>query len=239
MKLIVYGDSFTEGAGTRIVSGTSKFKMPNPENYPFWTEYLQERFGAEKNINRGLSGQGNDVLLGRLLADMSLIEEGDIIVFQHPYAGRAYLPLDPQFSPELFDISTPAHVLTDRLFTWNGPKSDLKNAITPDYHQEWLVKQGYVWQDIVRTDFEYKFRVRATHDMHFKSFYNAITFHPLTYLEQTKNIKFIQCNDFEILGKFETITTATNGEVEDYHLSWKGNYLFGQFLYKKFKEKYG
>jgi hypothetical protein len=35
------------------------------------------------------------------------------------------------------------------------------------------------------------------------------------------------------MGRFEKIATATNGKIEDYHFSFKGNRDFADMLYKK------
>lgn len=201
--LWTFGDSFTFGHGCRIDG-------PLPEYCKNYKKELDDiwpnHLGKMLNLkvkNFGKSGASNDFIIDSIIDNWNYFKENDFIIIGITYHNRFDVPLNN----EMMSIF-PNMKLSDR--------------------QKELYKKEEIEAII---NFQYYF----SNDELYKNRYLK----RLNFLDKILKEKKINTFLWEVRDKlysnnsFETITNATNGKINDGHLSFKGHIDFANVLYKK------
>ena len=204
-KLWAFGDSYTYGAGC--------IPYEYERNPKYLHNYKKEgddiwpnHLGKMLNLevkNFGKPGVSNDYIIDSIIDQWDFIKENDYVIIGVTYHNRFDAP--SKFSKALSTIF------------WEV--KDLDNF--EDFDREEMS---------ALINFQYYF---ASHELYKKRHLKRINF--LLKALKEKNIKtFIWYVDYILYTtKFEKIANATNGEIDDWHFSFKGHRNFADMVYKK------
>lgn len=204
--LWTFGDSFTFGHGCRP-DGPDEAYYHNykKDGDDIWPNHLGKMLNLEVK-NFGKCGASNDFIIDCIIDQWDYIRENDFVIIGSTYYTRFDIPLKNKLS-----LSTNF---------WHQVE-DLKNF---DAYFESKEKMETV------INFQYYF---AGHELYKKRHLKRYNF--LLKLLNEKNIKtFIWDVEYmQYTNRFEKIADATNGQIDDWHFSFKGHRDFTDMLYKK------
>ena len=87
-RLWVYGDSFTEGEGTAMLYEKYKQHYSKYSKYFWGTYYLNKWLPGYSLVNRGASGSSSLHIITKMLEDIHLWREGDVVISGLSSPGR-------------------------------------------------------------------------------------------------------------------------------------------------------
>ncbi len=201
--LWTFGDSFTFGHGCRVDG-------PDPEycyNYKTDSDDIwPNHLGNMLNLevkNFGKCGASNDFIIDCIIDQFDFIKENDYVVIGVTYHHR-------------FDAPSKYSKALSAIF-WR--LEDLNNFSGSDREEmETLV------------NFQYHF---ASNELYKKRYLKRINFLN-KILKQKKINTFIWDVEYmQSSTRFEKIANATNGEINDWHFSFKGHRDFADLVHKK------
>jgi len=212
--LWTFGDSFTQG-----FSCVPIIDYPTiPEYYRYkkigediWPNLLSKYLGI-KLINKGLGGISNDSILDIIIDNWDYIKEGDIVIIGMTFNVRIDVPIKEN---KKLKINKP------RLYSMsNLLNSELINDMT-EGEKETILNFEYYFSNSVL----YKER-------------NIKRFSHIKKLLELNKINVFLWELENVIDKYETITTATNGMIKDSHWSFKGNNDFSKFIMEELEFEY-
>lgn len=195
-------------AGHGCVMGFEYYEKYYKEGDKIWPNYLSEWLGVRLE-NKGRGGSSNDMILDSIIDSFDNIKGGDVVVIGKTYSHR-------------FDIPH-----TDELYAVFWDKEDfIPNGMRSQFTQQ---------EKEIILNFQYHFMLSPLFDRRWGKRYQWIK----GVLEDRgcKCIVWDVVKDLE-LNEFQTIHIVTKGEMEDYHMSFKGHLDFSTHIWNKwFKEK--
>ena len=202
--LWTFGDSFTFGHGCRPDGPLPEYyNNYKTESDNVWPELLGEMTNM-KVKNFGKCGASNDYILDSIFENWDNFKQGDLIITGVTYHDRFDVPLKDNLISIFWD--------------WDKYVDVSEKELYKKEERETLINFQYFFAN----DEFYKKR-------HLKRF-NFID----KILKESKINSFVwDVNFYQYMKRFEKIAHATNGEIEDYHFSFKGNKDFADMLYKK------
>lgn len=206
-KVWFFGDSVTFCHGLRP---TFKFY----ENYPNirgkrWTSIVTEYLdGIECNFS--WPGLPNEGVLHRVVNKLYEIKEGDTVFIQSVYPMR-FVAFNRDKELETF---RPAH-LWDH-FENDGKLSSNEEKVLREYAKEFIVP----YQDEWETRY-YEYYKGIQRELEARDVNCIILSHRL--------FRWDALTDRMPKDK-RTISDESNGEIEDFHMGWEGNEVFGHFI---------
>lgn len=202
--LWTFGDSFTFGHGCRPDGPIPEYcNNYKTESDNVWPELLGEMTNM-KVKNFGKCGASNDYILDSIFENWDNFKQGDLVITGVTYHDRFDVPLKDNLISIFWD--------------WDKYVDVSEKELYKKEERETLINFQYFFAN----DEFYKKR-------HLKRF-NFID----KILKESKINSFVwDVNFYQYMKRFEKIAHATNGEIEDYHFSFKGNRDFADMLYKK------
>ena len=202
-----FGDSVTFCHGLRP---TFKFY----ENYPDirgkrWTSIVTEYLNGNE-CNYSWPGLPNEGVLHRVINKLRHIEEGDTVFIQSVYPMR-FVAYNREKELQTF---RPAHLWD--YFENNGKLSSVEEKVLKEYAKEFIVP----YQDEWETRY-YEYYLGIQKELAKRGVKCIIWSHRL--------FRWDGITDRMAEGK-ATIHAESNGEIEDYHMGWHGNEIFGEFM---------
>lgn len=201
--LWTFGDSFTFGHGCRLDG-------PLPEYCKNYKNELDDiwtnHLGKMLNLkvkNFGKCGASNDFIIDSIIDNWNYFIEGDYVIIGITWYTRFDVPLNNQMM-SIF----PQWKLSDR--------------------QKELYKKEEI-ETII--NFQYYF---SNNELYKKRYLKRLNFLDTILKERKINTFLWEVHDkLYSNNNFERITQATNGKINDDHLSFKGHNDFANMLYKK------
>lgn len=203
--LWTFGDSFTFGHGCRADGPLTEYY----HKYKTETDDVWPNLLAKMlNIevkNLGECGASNDYIIDSIIDNWDNFKEGDFVIIGITWHSRFDIPLNNQL------LWTSTCKGFDDLSHFNLlEKEQMETIINFQYH--FADNELYKIRHLKRFNFLHK----LLKEKKINTFFWDVSF----YLHTTR---------------FEKIADATNEEIKDYHLSFKGNRDFANMLYKKIK----
>ena len=237
-KLWCFGDSFTAGDGCKLWENSGdNLQQPNTLKYrkflnkkddeiiKLFSDHVAEYFNLEL-INLGMSGAGNEFILDSLFSNIHLISLSDYIIFGVSYFQR-------------FDISgsDPKKFQTININSLGGysQNKQIYNGLTKDSLMEILLDRS-----------SQKFEDRLIRQVKgIKHILNKISMGVYVwtndhYLDTKNTDLFKVVEGYKNLSDFffhNTISSDTNGEIPDGHLSETGHKILANDIIKYFKNE--
>jgi len=206
-NLWTFGCSFTKGDGTLEHDLYHKQNKTKEDDLP-WTYLLANQLNFTlKNVGEG--GISNDTILDNIILNWDNINEGDYVVIGKTWSHRFDFP-KRNGSSELKSI------------VYRGGEEDVKKWFDD------ITKGIYTSTQIecIKT-FSVEFATQQAYSKRHDLRFNFIRENLIQY----KKIKLCHIWDVETLwNSFELIVDATNGEINDYHWSYKGHKDFLSYL---------
>jgi len=208
-KLWCFGDSQTFGHGCREDGpNIGYYQNYKKEGDDIWTNHVAKELNLIPK-NFGICGASNETILDTILDNFFEIEKGDIVIINKTFFERFDVPnkksnfLQPVFG-ELIDYA-PAKKL------W----------------RDWLIENNRTTEEIeTLISFIYLYANNPLYEKRQNKRFNFIE-----KLLKEKNIFFYGWKtDDAKHTKFERITTATFGKIDDLHFSFKGHKDFATLL---------
>jgi len=209
-RVWTFGDSFTFGHGCRPEGPNSEYYYKyKTESDAVWPDLFGEMLGMEVK-NFGKCGASNDFIIDSVIENWDNFRERDYVIIGITYHNRFDVPLrDP-------------HSLKQKLTSifWDWDK-----FVFDDIRSQYTLEER---KCII--NFQYYF---SNNELYKIRYLKRLNF--LNKLLKERNINsFLWDVDFyQHTSRFEKIADATNGEIEDYHFSFKGHKDFANILYKK------
>jgi hypothetical protein len=202
--LWTFGDSFTYGHGCRPDGPIPEYyENYKSESDDVWPVLLGQMINMEVK-NFGKCGASNDYILDSIFDNWDNFKEGDYVITGVTYHDRFDVPLKNNLISIFWDWDKYVDVSEKALYK----KEEIETLINFQYF--FCNDEFYKLRNLKRFNFLDKL------------------------LKQSKINSFIwDVNFYQYMGRFEKIATATNGKIEDYHFSFKGNKDFADMLYKK------
>jgi hypothetical protein len=201
--LYTFGDSYTFGHGCRLDGPLTEYY----HNYKKDGEDVWPNLlGKMLNIevkNFGKCGASNDYIIDSIIDNWDNFNEGDIAIIGITWHSRFDIPLNNQL------LWTSTCKGFDDLSHFNSlEKEQMETIINFNYH--FADNELYKLRHLKR----YNFLDKLLKEKKINTFFWDASF----YLHTTR---------------FEKIAEATNGEIKDFHLSFKGHNDFANMLHKK------
>ena len=201
--LWAFGDSFTFGHGCR----------PDGPLQEYYFQYKKDGEDVWANLvgkmlnvevkNFGKCGASNDFIIDCIIDQWDYIQEGDYVIIGYTYHSRFDVPLKNKKS-----LSTIYWGFEDIKDFSETEKEEMMTLINFQYY--FAENELYKKRHLKRFNFLHKL------------------------LKQKKTTTFMWDVDYmQRTNRFEKIADATNGKIEDYHFSFKGNTDFADMVYKK------
>lgn len=212
--LWTFGDSFTFGHGCRsdcnsgVYEKYVKYKTPTDD---IWSNQLSILLGMNLQ-NLGVNGYCNNLIIDSVIDNYDFIKEGDVVVIGKSSPARNHIP----YKNNLYTILSP-HELTKTNNKLSRHFEEFESEIV-----ETIINFQYYFAD----DIFYK----EQQDKRFKFLVDR--------LNKDKKVKKCIIWDLDIRRQFPTIIQETNGEITDYHFSWKGHSQFTKYLYSYFNTSF-
>lgn len=202
-----FGDSVTFCHGLRP---TFKFYEDFPDiRGKRWTtvvtEYLE---GIERNYS--WPGLPNEGVLHRVVNKLNQVEEGDTVFIQTVYPMR-FVAFNREKELETF---RPAH-LWDH-FENSGKLSSTEEKVLRDYAKEFIVPYEDLWETRY-----YEYYLGIQRELESRGVKCIVWSHRL--------FRWDAISDRMPTDK-RTINDESNGVIEDFHMGWEGNEVFGNFM---------
>lgn len=202
-NLFVYGCSFTSCYETRPNHVYyENYKKQGDDN---WPNIVANEFDLTLH-NYGVGLYSNDKIFDSIMYSWDLIQDGDIVIIEMSYFHRFDIP---NFTDEVLLTISP------------NPSNLLNNLYVKDSEQK------YSEEEIEHLDY-----ITALMDSELIRKRHLDRF---MFIEKIiKKHKTVKCLLWDIGiendGKYENINDATNGEIFDWHWSFKGNKDFSKFI---------
>ena len=201
--LWTFGNSFTFGHGCRPDGPTSEYF----HNYKKEGDEIWTIILGEmlnlKVRNFGKCGASNDYIIDSIIDNWDGIKENDYVIIEISFHSRFDVPL---FDKTSFSTNC-----------WGF--EDL-----PNFKEEDREKMETI------VNFQYYF---ANTELYKSRYLKRFTFLNKLLRDKKINTYVWDVKSMHYDDKFEKIAHATNNEIEDYHLSFKGNKDFANMIYKK------
>lgn len=201
--LWTFGDSFTFGHGCRL-------NGPLPE---YCRDYKTESDDVWPNHlgnilntdvkNFGKCGASNDFIIDCIIDQWNFIKENDVVIIGITYHNRFDAP-----SKYSSSLSTIFWELKDLDNFPDDEKEQMETLINFQYY--FASNELYKKRHLKR----YNFLIKILNEKNIKTFIWDVE-----YMQHTT--------------RFEKIANATNGEIDDWHFSFKGHRDFADMVYKK------
>jgi len=210
--LWTFGDSFTAGEGCMwnlpIRDGGCKYynEYKRKEDN-IWPELLAKKLGFELK-NLGLPGASNDKIIDILIDNFFDIKPDDIVIISKTYDNR-------------FDIPNNNNKKFKTIFA-ESLATIKKNLEESHYNNNKIEMETIL-------NFGLLF---MTDNLYEKRNDKRLNFFTKLLINKGNNAIFWNINS-PLIKSFESIYQATNGEIKDYHFSFKGHRDFADMLYKK------
>jgi len=207
-KLWTFGCSFTYGDGT-LEHDLYRQKYRVSDNELSWTYRLANELKMEL-VNKGMGGSSNETILDSIILNYDNINEDDIVIISKTWSHR-------------FDFPKKIGSIEPQSIVYRGGESDVKrwfDDLTVGIFNENQIECIKAFSVEFATQPLYSYR----HDIRFNFIKDRLI--------KDKKIKICHIWDVESLWeKYETINTATNNKIRDYHWSYKGHeYFFNDLL---------
>ena len=231
-KLWCFGDSFTAGDGCKVFStgaqpNTIEYRKflnkKENESIKLFGDIVAEHFGLEC-INLGQSGAGNEKILDTLLSNIHLISKDDYVIFGVSYFQR-------------FDIdgANPIDFTTINVNALSGSNSIITDTLSKETLMQIVINRA-------SKKFEDRLLRQVKGLTHIlkqlsKNVYVWTNDH---YLDEQQTGLFKLADGYHMLSQFlneNCITTHTNNEVNDGHLSEFGHRLLASDIIKYFENE--
>jgi len=243
-KLIYfYGDSFTAGHG--LLPPLVYKEHPKPEGSQHFTYKLKEYFKADRAYYRAINGNANDHILYQLTEDLPRITSGSTIVvgLSAPTRSSMYLHKTKNSSLEYSIMSKkgPKKVLSKRsklipvkIHLPDSENNTFDKLTSPDNNE---ASDFVKAENIART---YNALVKGQYFGEWTIYWRTVF---IGILDSAKRLGInVVLWDWTSWQYYESIADATDGKIQDYHWSWKGQSDFYYDLiaaYEKDKYIYG
>lgn len=203
-----FGDSTTYGHGLRY--GFDYYDNFPKNRKPLWTKILSNYFDANP-VNFASCGASNEDIKFRLITQLHLIKENDVVVIQPTYPTRINIfTIDGEYKPIHMAFGE------DHLLEGRVTKQQLKAL--KEFTKEFLVDN---------TD---KFELRDM--IYFESLKKELELRGVKVI--TWNHEVMNENIRKYMG-WETIKEETNGEVDDYHIGFNAQEKFANFIIQQYE----
>jgi len=239
MTLYTYGDSFTAGDGTRrplLNKNNKPMRVPNPNRRKFWVDEVARKYSILNIDNRGAGGLSDDGIFYKLLADLKKFKRGDIILYSLGFPERTdFILKEP--TRELLDPSKEkAGIEGAPLFcvTTSTPNEDtfthFKRAIQESNFEE---NMPFCYSDdllVAMINYNSNYKTKNSELLTATNKFRAKLV--LDYLK-TKGVNSLIWDLPPQVYKYENISKATKGKIDDHHWSWEGCYQFSKWMIKQ------
>ena len=214
MKIWIFGDSFSDNSACRPKDIYYEYD-PNPDQ-PTWNNLLAKRLDVEQ-VNKAKGGESNEYIQYTIQKSWDLISPDDLVVIGTTLPTRVPIIIEKDH-----------RTLEERIYS--SSIANLKNEFIFEYFKKsWVNLDPNVLKEVI-IDFVYYFKTPFEkewyeHQMEGYSF--------LIERLKEKKVKVYLWEYNNVWDKFEKITDATNGEVDDPHWSWKGHVDMSEYIFTK------
>ena len=235
-----YGDSFTAGHG--LLPPLVYKEHPEPEGSQHFTYKLKEYFKADKAYYRATAGNTNDHILFQLTEDLPLITSGSTIIVGLSAPTRSSIYLHKTKNSSL-EYSIMAKKGVNKVLS---KKSKLipVNIHLPDSDNSTFDKKTLLANN-ASSDFIEAMDIAGTYNALVKGqYFGEWTIYWRTViigiLDSAKRLGInVVLWDWTSWSYYESLMDATDGKIQDYHWSWKGQSDFYYDLIAAYeKDKY-
>ena len=207
-KLWTFGDSFTAGHG--CTSEFEYYQKYYKEGDKLWPQHLAQELNLEL-MNLGENGASNEQIIDSIILNYDKILTNDIVIIEKSYPQRLDVP-NMKIEERYNWISVFPNFKFDMYLTTLS-KEQYETAINFCYY--------------FANDSRYKQRQNLRFDFLVKSLIkDGIKVFVWDLLEIRNKMHPI---------KYQSIRDATNNEISDGHLSFKGHFEFYKWIYQEIK----
>jgi len=213
-KIWTFGDSFTYGAGCNDYDDYYK-NYPKKRGLKF-NKILSNHYELPLK-DFSLGGASNAWILRQMVNNIHKFEEGDIISINLTDKFRLEMP-NPHQLDDLQPILSHAAHKENPVFGEFEPNGNENDAVYS--YVKYIHMMDVEDKDIKTTGYEVLYKLYMNQ------------FDSICKLLSKLNVKYVlwDWQDFALPGPFgsnntryDNITSCTNGEMDDFHLSWKGH----------------
>jgi hypothetical protein len=201
--IYTFGDSFTFGYGCVENCSFKEYYKYKKEGDDIWPNHLAKRLGMHIS-NYGKNAFCNEQIFDSILKNFESIKENDIVIIEKTYHDRLSIPNDFEW------ISA----LSIEYSTYDWWKTKLEKIFSKE-EMETLI------------NFQYYFSPKKLYEKRNNDRFNFLK---KLLVNNTKVKDCIIWDMPKIYNSFESIKTATNGEVFDFHFSFIGHKQFAEYL---------
>ena len=215
-KAWFFGDSFTYGHGCR----------PHDEYYDkysklreyTWTDIVSEKLNLEQ-VNKGISGNATPFILKQVIENLSNFNKGDFIFLSDSIPVRLVYPTK--------DADT-LQLLTTDIIVWPEKNKEKQHdvdrffstkeerRVVVEFVHQSILKHSQQWIDFYMDQFKDIQNYLLTTGVHIYIWSHEIWYYPNLY---------------------QSITEATQGEIQDGHWSWLGHKQFSTYILNRVQSK--
>ena len=191
-----------------------------------WTSLVSDRLNL-KEENKSSPGASNEMILMELRDAYNSISKNDTVVLQTTFPGRTFGFVHQTDKPVRYNIVFPKPTLKYNLLHHGGKFEGKKfNIFRTDVSEKQHFEHTEDTVELMQSLSNYVAEVKLPYLDKWKEHYTA-EFSFYKELLEAKGVNTLYW-DFDERFKFETIVTATNGKVKDYHFSVKGHKDFSE-----------
>lgn len=198
-----FGDSFTFGHGCVDNCSFKGYYVYKKQDDDIWSNHLSKKLGMNI-INHGKNGFCNEQIFDSIVGNFNSIQENDIVIIGKTYHNRLWVPNDSE---------------------WVSALSD--NEITEEFRKPELKKIFSNEETETLINFQYYFSTKKLYEKRNNDRFN---FFKKILVNNSKVKDYIIWDVPKLYNQFESIYTATNGEFEDFHFSFKGHKQFSEYM---------
>jgi hypothetical protein len=211
-KLFTFGDSFTFNKMYKECEYSQKYRK-NDELH--WPDIIANKLNLTL-CNFGYGSLSNDRILDNIIEKIDLIEPGDVVIIGKSFFSRFDIP-NSMLGNTILDVSnelmkqftTIGPNARELLYQLNFTKSEVEHI---EFFLCLINNETTIKRQNLRFEFTKKYLVN-------KGIHNVV------FWEVENNWT-----------KYENIKTATNGEIDDLHWSFKGHAHFADFILDEIKK---
>ena len=199
-----FGNSFTFGHGCVDNCNFKAYYVYKKKDDDIWPNHLAKKLGMNV-INYGKNAFCNEQIFDSILRNFDSIKENDIVIIEKTYHNRLSVPTDSEWISALSYIE----IIDD---IW------------------WKLKlERFFSKEEIETliNFQYHFSIKKLYEKRNNDRFN---FFKKILLETIKVKDCIVWDMPKIYDSFESVKTATNGEIFDEHFSFKGHKQFAEYM---------
>jgi len=219
-RIWLYGDSFTEGEGTRILHPEYPEYYHAYKHYHFGTFLRNHWYSTYALVNKGVSGASDQWILNTALADSMLWEKDDIVIIGNSIYPRISFPVS--VTPNKED----RHHFQQHKYVHFG-----SFILDKDNYNEICEGVGYD-PKVVYGIREYFINSVVTNIEEWKQHASRINQNiaNLGNIVRLKGVRVVVW-DHIMWSLLETLTIWSNQEIDDLHWSPNGNIAFAHLLH--------